>query len=182
MKALKTIRFACLTLGLWLGVSGCNMDGPKGKDDKDADASAAGFSLSGSLCGTYAYFHGFAGDKEKDGRPIKLNVSLGICGKRDGVDWKALAVSHDDDEVGVKYGGVEGKSPIYLDTKRGVHVRRPDGQLIKIGTASASDIGAPVKLENGFSLQVLVEGEPFRLDQHSKSSPGKSLLVTTSRD
>lgn len=172
-----------LSAGLLLG--GCNMDSLRGGKDQNRDADATGaseFSLIGSLCGTYAYFNGYADKGGKGTRPIGMRVSLGVCGKRDGVDWKALAASYDDEEVTVRIGDQDGKSPVLVDAKGEVFVRKPDGREVLIGKATDTYVGAPIKFVSGASVQILVDGEPFRLEQHSKSSIGMSLLISIGSD
>lgn len=176
--------------GLWavigLAAAGCNMDAIKGgmeKGSEDAQASHSSmFANKGNLCGTYVSFGGYkSGAKSDAGKQMDLTVALGICGEIEGKEWKALAVTETTSEVTVNAGDKASTSNLFLDDKS-VMMRKVNGKYQKIGTIANDDIGDPVKLLDGVSVQILVAGEPFDLDQHSKLSEGKTVVVTTTAD
>ena len=182
---MKTFHGVGLVVGVAAALAtmlaACNMDGfkgGKGRGEGDAQAThVSDFAGKGELCGTYVSYNGRASDAKTElGGPAGLMVQIGVCGKMSGNDWKALAVTHSSAEVAVVAGGSESSSAVFLDEKVLV-VKRPDGKAATIGKLSKAERGYPIELSDGVKVQVLVDGEPFSLEQ-SKKAGVKSILVT----
>jgi hypothetical protein len=174
----KILKPAAALAAVLLAVA-CNMEALKKAEDKGGgQAHTSDFAGKGTLCGTFTSFHGFTDAKKTaSGRPFNLMVQLGVCGKMGEKEWKALAVSQTADEVTVVDGNASAKSKVYLDDKS-VFVKAPNGKPAQIGTVANSSEASPIKVSEGVTVQVMVDGEPFSLEQHSKSSTGKSVQIT----
>lgn len=154
-----------ITIAVPFVLFGCALKTQNEEKKKGAGDATHGnyFAEKGTLCGSHLVLEQPAGGK------TQLSLSLAVCGQPDPTNpdtqWMALAASHTADDGFV------------VDAQGNVAQKRADGSLAPIGKVDVVEDQAPITLAPGVAAALQVDGEPFDLKKHDKSSKGQALLL-----